>query len=590
MAGCFYEPLAADEIRLIRFSPGNALVANLEKKLLHGAPPYVALSYTWGRAPYRKGRPLSAKYNFMLNDHIFDVQENLHDALSHLVPQVIENHCHLWVDAICINQDDPVERSKQILHMKYIYEHATTVFGWLGVPFDKEETSLAIRLMRKFNIVLRDGLAKHNGDMSIVATEISPSNKDIYPEPDTDCYKGWIGIREIFNQTYWNRIWIYQEATGTAPTRFYCGNAFFDMILICASVYMAHHFAEFTDNDFPFSDVARGPIFGFQAFRDEGLVKYGDTLLDLLSSLRPTQSSEPRDKIYAPLGFASDLSPSSIVPDYSKPLEEVYKDVVRFSLSQPDHGLGVLGHVTHLSSDSKEFITKYRDTGFFCSWVPDFRKFVGPSPFETKVADGTPAYHACGPHITHDASIEEGSRLILRGFKVDEITELSSIWDTNAFSTAKSQSWAPDIPDAIYAPTGQTMDEAFLITVLADMNVQTKSRGHKVDFGLINAREDEMSPDQSARRNRMNIALKTNSGVRRLGWTKHGRMGLMSPAARVGDVLYVLCGGQMIYILRNKKAEIFEYVGNAYVHGIMDGELFTGENTIVGEKEMVVLE
>ncbi|KAL8782093.1 MAG: hypothetical protein Q9213_005704 [Squamulea squamosa] len=590
MAASFYEPLADDEIRLIRFSPGNALVANLEKKVLHDTPPYIALSYTWGRAPYRNGRPLSANYSFILNDRTFDVQENLHDALSYLVPHVKENDCHLWVDAICINQDDPVERSKQILHMKYIYEHATMVFGWLGVPFDEEETSLAIGLMRKFNIVLHDGLAKHNNDMSIVATKISPTSKDIYPEPDTDCYKGWIGIREIFKRTYWTRIWIYQEGTGTAPIRFYCGNSYFDRIALSASVYMAHHFAEFTDIDFPFRDVARGPVFGFQAFRKDGVVKYGDTLLDVLEFLRPTKSSEPRDKIYAPLGFASDLSPSSIGPDYSKPLEEVYKDVVRFSLSQPDYGLDVLGHVTHLSSELKEIVKNYHDSGFFCSWVPDFREFVGPAPFITKVADGTWAYHACGPHITHDARIEEGSRLVLQGFQVDEITELSSVWVGNSFSTAKVESWAPDTPDAIYTPTGQTLDEAFLITVLADTDVLTKSRGHKVDFGLINTRADEMSPDQSTRRNRMNATMNNTSGVRHSGWTKHGRMGLMSPAARIGDMLYVLCGGQMIYILRNKKAEAFEYVGYAYVHGIMDGELFAGESLMLGEKETVVLE
>ncbi|KAL8706489.1 MAG: hypothetical protein Q9201_000474 [Fulgogasparrea decipioides] len=322
---------------------------------------------------------------------------------------------------------------------------------------------------------------------------------------------------------------------------------------------MAEHFAEFTTVDFPFRDLARGHVFELVAFRDTVVVNYGDTLLELLNILRRTQSSEPRDKLYAPLVFASDLLPSSIVPDYSKPLEEVYTDVVRFSLSKPDHGLEVLGHVTHISEDSKRMITHYDKTSF-PSWVPDFRQYVGPNPFCTKVTDGTWAYHTCGPYKQHHAKIE-GRRLILKGFMVDRIATLSSIWETNVFSTVEVQSWAPYTLDAIYAPTGQTMDEAFRITVLADMNVLTKSRGHMADFELINAREDEMTADQSVRRNRMNIALKTNSGVRRIGWTKAGRIGLVSPAAQVGDLLYILCGGQMIYILREQGGGVFGYVG-----------------------------
>ena len=34
------------------------------------------------------------------------------------------------------------------------------VYGWIGVPFDEEETHLAVQLMRKFNIVLRDELLR----------------------------------------------------------------------------------------------------------------------------------------------------------------------------------------------------------------------------------------------------------------------------------------------------------------------------------------------------------------------------------------------------------------------------------------------
>ncbi|KAH7396120.1 heterokaryon incompatibility protein-domain-containing protein, partial [Pyrenochaeta sp. MPI-SDFR-AT-0127] len=38
----------------------------------------------------------------------------------------------LWVDAICINQTDNDERSKQVAIMGEIYNRAIKVFAWLG--------------------------------------------------------------------------------------------------------------------------------------------------------------------------------------------------------------------------------------------------------------------------------------------------------------------------------------------------------------------------------------------------------------------------------------------------------------------------
>jgi len=38
----------------------------------------------------------------------------------------------LWVDAICINQDDPTERSQQVTLMRDIYRNASNILAWLG--------------------------------------------------------------------------------------------------------------------------------------------------------------------------------------------------------------------------------------------------------------------------------------------------------------------------------------------------------------------------------------------------------------------------------------------------------------------------
>lgn len=127
---------------------------------------------------------------------------------------------------------------------------------------------------------------------------------------------------------------------------------------------MAHHFAESTRQYFQSQDIASGPAFRFQPSRyEDGTYQYGDTLLEIFEILYTAESSEPRDKTYAPMGFASDVSPSRIIPDHSKPLAEVYADVVRFSLSRPDHGLRVLVHIMHFTGEWKMLKTDFQDLG-----------------------------------------------------------------------------------------------------------------------------------------------------------------------------------------------------------------------------------
>jgi hypothetical protein len=55
--------------------------------------------------------------------------------------------------------------------------------------------------------------------------------------------------------------------------------------------------------------------------------------------------------------------------------------------------------------------------------------------------------------------------------------------------------------------------------------------------------------------------------------TERGYLGLAPDQAQVGDVVAVLNGGELPSILRpTNKAKEFQYVGDVYVHGIMNGE------------------
>ncbi|KAK0702104.1 heterokaryon incompatibility, partial [Lasiosphaeria miniovina] len=83
---------------------------------------YEALSYVWGDP---------AKTESMtLNGMTFGLSANLKDALINLRERDTERT--LWVDALCINQDDDTEKHREVMRMRAIYYSAKRVVVWLG--------------------------------------------------------------------------------------------------------------------------------------------------------------------------------------------------------------------------------------------------------------------------------------------------------------------------------------------------------------------------------------------------------------------------------------------------------------------------
>lgn len=88
--------------------------------------PYEALSYHWGSEEasfkikiYTEGFP-----------GVFSVRPNLHAALNQL--RLPDRPRRLWIDAICINQGDNDEKNAQVSLMADVYSKATSVSVWLG--------------------------------------------------------------------------------------------------------------------------------------------------------------------------------------------------------------------------------------------------------------------------------------------------------------------------------------------------------------------------------------------------------------------------------------------------------------------------
>jgi hypothetical protein len=126
-----YSPLslAGDSIRLLRLKPAKIKSADIQCELfeyaLHNSSAvhlYEALSYVWGS--------LEKKLPVFMHGYSFDVTDNLYAALLELRNHTMERT--MWVDAMCIDQDDQKEKECQLQIMAKIYNQANIVIVWLG--------------------------------------------------------------------------------------------------------------------------------------------------------------------------------------------------------------------------------------------------------------------------------------------------------------------------------------------------------------------------------------------------------------------------------------------------------------------------
>ena len=121
-----YSPLPSEEcIRILELYPGHAndnIDCTLRQTELENAPKYEAISYAWGDP--------ANKVNVLCDGKIIMITQNLKDALLRL--KLKDRSRIVWADAICIDQNDDVEKGSQVKLMKRIYGNATRVCVWLG--------------------------------------------------------------------------------------------------------------------------------------------------------------------------------------------------------------------------------------------------------------------------------------------------------------------------------------------------------------------------------------------------------------------------------------------------------------------------
>jgi hypothetical protein len=121
-----YEPLQSPtSIRLIKFSINNSngsVICDLHHVGQATAPPYDALSYTWGDSSQRTALSCGGR--------TISIKTALAEALPYIIPLTTR---YFWIDQISVNQGDLDERGVQVALMKDVFFGADTVWAWLGL-------------------------------------------------------------------------------------------------------------------------------------------------------------------------------------------------------------------------------------------------------------------------------------------------------------------------------------------------------------------------------------------------------------------------------------------------------------------------
>jgi hypothetical protein len=132
-------PPSSKYIRLLEVQPdvclegSGPIKVNLHIADLEERPSFSALSYVWGSDV--KPRTITC------GAFAVTVTENCHSALQSLRKRL--GRFTIWVDAICINQDDDGEKAQQILLMERIYSGAEIVYAWLGEGNARSDRAIA---------------------------------------------------------------------------------------------------------------------------------------------------------------------------------------------------------------------------------------------------------------------------------------------------------------------------------------------------------------------------------------------------------------------------------------------------------------
>lgn len=595
-----YEHLAPWETRLLTIHPGSsqdAITTTLEKAAityekrglgLYSADrniEYEALSYTWAGVP-------SPSFVISCNGRRRQVTENLWLALYHL--RNLNTARYLWVDFLCINQEDHEEKARQIRNMLMIYHRAKGVIVWLGLP--------GAHTKELFEVI--------NGN-STSTDDMFPSSKSRDRTLSNAALTMILGNEHLLDALYdlvqrpwFRRTWVVQEVYAAESIDIHCGSlnmSWKTYMTISKRIPTIVEEADRASNTFLLqaakqaaqnrmiiqqsfrlldditcgesNNVGLKPV-TFEAF--EGSSKFPpEVVLDrLLKSSWHLLASDPRDKVFALVGLtgvpisygpATDIDFNGIEIDYSKSVAEVYARITKY-LSRQRKFLG--SHERALSLRqlyvrNSEGRSPAQDIP---SWAIDWRSLEWNSPHSRP---------RLGNFGTHEPSL---------GFEIKEDWSGDDPWI--AFSPQAEEDcmhWATSPEQTFLKLTGWCLGKitrrafshrlqgntqsshlvckVMLASFLADFKVYCEQLATDV-FRIHGDEPTDTQLHEGSMKPEDRLIVLTKRLLQNLSTYKDGMRWLVTGNFDVNDIVVAVQGGQLPLVLRRSNSG-FRLVGYA---------------------------
>jgi hypothetical protein len=549
---------------------------------------FEALSYVWGEA--------TPSYQISLNGYVKEISSNLMVALQALysLPET-RFGMYYWIDALCINQEDITERNHQVKRMKEIYSKARAVIAWLGQEVGEDDR--AIRVMKN--------------------TYRDPSqNGRLIPPPDFDS-NDWDALCNFMRKPYWSRLWIIQElAVNQNATLFLCGSQKLTRETVrmgasCCQILLRENRVFTHKVGLDAWDIST------RAYRlvDMKLDITPDAVLKkTLNLARQAAATDERDKIYGILGLLPESISSKIIPDYSQSIsvQQVFMEMTKAIIQ-------ATGTLEQIIYGAKSVPPTWP------SWVPDLR-LPFPRQHVRHLRESRSSQNSRAEFSFLDGPGTENI-LACKGFKVDivdgimaSLTSHSSpvypryisnryddgidravmrtlIMDhpkTRKFPALKKIPWPVESYSNTTEPIRQQSSSWTDILNTKGYQEFHKFREANKDFCVGGLPFQALfSPLRRKVRKthvisyHLRLTLVSLKG-RRLITTETGYVCLVPDSVQRGDTIAILLGCNFPVLLRPWQNR-FRVLGECYVHGLMDGDIFRLEKEERLSREKILI-
>ncbi|KAK4073208.1 uncharacterized protein Triagg1_5488 [Trichoderma aggressivum f. europaeum] len=594
---------------------------------------YQALSYTWGLPIFTHS--LKVLNNNEDHDTLIPpsppsseihITENLHAALHSLRKQT--ETLVLWVDAVCIDQSNIVERNSQVANFPKTYAGATSVLVWLGPDDVLNHGRLCLNFFINLAaLILEDPNSESENDQRSWRKRFK-INQAVSSFLGDDEFEHR-AITSLLQRPWFKRRWIIQEVVLANDVWVHYGATSihwntFELALV----------ELFVNDKGGFSDDQRTILRTMSRIRNADAILKRQTPLDTLVEFDSFECSNPRDRLYALYGVMQHWFPNSagmqvLVEniDYGLPIRDIFTDFAILMMRLSDDSplaskYNSTTHVLQLAAAMRP--TPQREiTGQNAgipSWVPDWTGTMRHKPLHHS-PESSDASRAIPKHHFQIMNLKNNSRaLVAVGLVYDVIKAvipLDILPLTGAVHKAKHALnnflcsiatsfdqigfFSSDYTD-IYGPTGQHIISAIAVSLVANWE-HTPANSYFAQDARFPAQFLEQL--RSSRHHLPEILHKWPAYVelitvtmrgRSLMLTESGYVGICDTNARAGDVVCVLSDTRIPFILRPNslvskatakssssltdggipKEDAFELLGDAYVHALMNGEAAAG--------------